>query len=157
MVCQRHPCPHHHKHSGQYQETGQEQGRASKNSVPSACPTRGNTYGLFTANHGQLKPLLSGFVVTKSCSSQAHDDFLPYGSRSPTRVAMAHPQHGGSSTPPPCTHPAATSPTNPATTSAVRGEASLARFTESDPHRRTDKPRPGFLVGWGRDAKAQCR
>jgi hypothetical protein len=62
--CQRHPCPRHHdEHSGQYQGTGQEQGGASKNSVPSACPTRG-TPTVFHANHGQPKPLLKGSVVT---------------------------------------------------------------------------------------------
>jgi hypothetical protein len=41
------------------------------------------------------------------------------------------PQHSGSSTPPLCPHPAATSPTSPATTSTVRGETSLEDFTGS--------------------------
>src|SRR5690348_4570207 len=43
-----------------------------------------------------------------------------------TRVAMAHPQAAANSTPPAWPHFTAASSTNPATTSAVRGEASLA-------------------------------
>src|SRR5690349_16563738 len=42
-----------------------------------------------------------------------------------TRVAMAHPQAAANSTPPAWPHFTAASSTNPATTSAVRGEASL--------------------------------
>jgi hypothetical protein len=46
---------------------------------------------------------------------------------------MAHPQAAANSTPPAWPHFTAASSTNPATTSAVRGEASLDLYT-----RRTD-------------------
>lgn len=43
-----------------------------ENSVPSTCPI-GETPTVFTANHGQPKPLLNGGVLRTSCSSQAHN------------------------------------------------------------------------------------
>jgi hypothetical protein len=68
---QRHPCPRHHdERSGPDKGTGQEQGRAGKNFVPSAC-LRGRQLRSFTANHGQSKLLLNGSIRPKSCSSQA--------------------------------------------------------------------------------------
>jgi hypothetical protein len=73
---QRPPCPRHHdEHRGQDQGNGAGAGSDSVNErTRSPCPPRalqGRHSRSFTANHGQSKPLLTGFVLGMSCSSQA--------------------------------------------------------------------------------------